>query len=120
MIDAAGIAYPFAQAAADQFQTEHPVVTIAVTRSRPEDAFRRFCAGRVDLAASPDPIPRRHARRCGRSDIAYSEFETASGDVGQPLYVYAERSPRKEAARALRDFIAANRKLIGAAATGAG
>lgn len=110
-------AYPFAQAAAEQFQIEQPDVTIAVEPTGPADAFDRFCAGRADLAASPRPITPREERRCSDAAVGHDAREVRSDGAGDAVHLYTRTGERaRPALRALDAFIAAHHEGIADAA----
>ena len=55
-IDGSSTVFPFAQAAAEQFQTENPNVKITVGESGTGGGFEKFCSGETDIADASRPI----------------------------------------------------------------
>src|SRR5688572_4875797 len=49
-IDGSSTVYPFAQAAAEQFQAQNPDVKITVGQSGTGGGFEKFCAGETDIS----------------------------------------------------------------------
>jgi len=109
-------AYPFAQAAADQFQIEHPDLTIMVDRVPPAAAFDRLCAGAAALVASPRRISPRERRECADREAVTQMRALPSDGAGQPLYAYGGRA--SGAAEAFEGFVGAHHELIAQAAEG--
>ena len=98
-------AYPFARAAADQFQIENRAARITVTRPR-------NCRDTVDVVASPRAITQREARACS---VDTDEVELPSDGGDEPVYVYTAETP-PALAREYREFVAEHHALIAEAA----
>jgi DNA-binding transcriptional LysR family regulator len=101
--------YPFAQAAAEQFQTDNPDVTITVGRSGADAGFARLCSGEVDVAEASELTE----PRCdgGRS------APTAFRPTPEPLVLYASnKSFERPEVKAFIQFVRAHAEEIARAA----
>ena len=81
-IDGSSTVYPFAQAAAEQFQTENPDVKITVGQSGTGGGFEKFCAGETDISTASRPIDEEEeVPVCEKNGVAYKEAEVASDGI---------------------------------------
>jgi phosphate transport system substrate-binding protein len=81
-IDGSSTVFPFAQAATEQFQIEHPDVRITVGQSGTGGGFEKFCAGETDVSDASRPIdPDEEAPLCERNGVAYKELEVAADGI---------------------------------------
>jgi phosphate transport system substrate-binding protein len=81
-IDGSSTVFPFAQAAAEQFQTENPDVQITVGQSGTGGGFEKFCAGETDISNASRPIdPEEEVPLCEKDGITYRELEVASDGI---------------------------------------
>jgi phosphate transport system substrate-binding protein len=81
-IDGSSTVYPFAQAAAEQFQTENPDVRITVGQSGTGGGFEKFCAGETDISNASRPIDEaEEVPLCDDTGVAYKELQVASDGI---------------------------------------
>jgi phosphate transport system substrate-binding protein len=81
-IDGSSTVFPFAQAAAEQFQTENPDVRITVGQSGTGGGFEKFCAGETDISDASRPIDsEEEVPLCEKNGITYKELEVASDGI---------------------------------------
>jgi phosphate transport system substrate-binding protein len=84
-IDGSSTVYPFAQAAAEQFQAENPDVKITVGESGTGGGFEKFCAGETDISNASRPIKtepeEKEASACKDKGIAYKELQVANDGI---------------------------------------
>jgi phosphate transport system substrate-binding protein len=81
-IDGSSTVFPFAQAAAEQFQTENPDVRITVGQSGTGGGFEKFCNGETDISDASRPIdPEEEVPLCEKGGITYKELEVASDGI---------------------------------------
>ena len=113
-IAAADTSYPFAQAAADQFQIDHPGVTIAVHRSRPSDATRRLCNRAVALVTATRQIDAR-TLSCADGATRPKETELVQEESGR-VHLYEPAPGASGAGGAFADFVVAHHEGIARAA----
>ena len=74
--------FPFAQAAAEQFQTENPDVKITVGQSGTGGGFEKFCADETDISDASRPIdPEEEVPLCEKGGITYKELQVASDGI---------------------------------------
>lgn len=82
VLDGSSTVYPFAQAAAEQFQQENPGVKITVGESGTGGGFEKFCAGETDISNASRPIKDdEEAPLCQKQGISYSEVQIADDGV---------------------------------------
>jgi phosphate transport system substrate-binding protein len=82
VLDGSSTVYPFAQAAAEQFQQENPGVKITVGESGTGGGFEKFCAGETDIANASRPIKDdEEAPLCQKQGISYSAVQIADDGV---------------------------------------
>ena len=81
-IDGSSTVFPFAQAAAEQFQTENPDVRITVGQSGTGGGFEKFCAGETDISTASRPIDsEEEVPVCEKNGVAYKELQVASDGI---------------------------------------
>jgi phosphate transport system substrate-binding protein len=81
-IDGSSTVYPFAQAAAEQFQSENPNVKITVGQSGTGGGFEKFCAGETDISDASRPIkPDEEAPICKKKGVTYKEIQVANDGI---------------------------------------
>jgi phosphate transport system substrate-binding protein len=81
-IDGSSTVFPFAQAAAEEFQTENPDVQITVGQSGTGGGFEKFCAGETDISDASRPIdPAEEAPLCEKGGVTYKELGIASDGI---------------------------------------
>jgi phosphate transport system substrate-binding protein len=81
-IDGSSTVFPFAQAAAEQFQTENPDVKITVGQSGTGGGFEKFCAGETDISDASRPIDsEEEVPVCEKNGVAYKELEVAADGI---------------------------------------
>ncbi len=69
---------PFASAAAERFQREHPDVRITVGISGTGGGFERFCRGETDLANASRPIEDEEVTLCEKNKVEPIRFVVAN------------------------------------------
>ena len=81
-IDGSSTVFPFAQAAAEQFQTENPDVRITVGQSGTGGGFEKFCAGETDISDASRPIDEEEeVPLCEKAGVSYKELQVASDGI---------------------------------------
>jgi phosphate transport system substrate-binding protein len=81
-VDGSSTVFPFAQAAAEQFQAENPDVKITVGQSGTGGGFEKFCAGETDVSTASRPIDtEEEVPVCEKNGVAYKELEVASDGI---------------------------------------
>jgi phosphate transport system substrate-binding protein len=81
-IDGSSTVFPFAQAAAEQFQTDNPDVKITVGQSGTGGGFEKFCAGETDVSDASRPIDSaEEVPVCEKNGVTYRELEVASDGI---------------------------------------
>jgi phosphate transport system substrate-binding protein len=81
-IDGSSTVFPFAQAAAEEFQTENPDVQITVGQSGTGGGFEKFCAGETDISDASRPIdPEEEVPLCEKDGVTYEELGIASDGI---------------------------------------
>jgi len=80
-IDGSSTVYPFAQAAAEQFQTENPDARVTVGESGTGGGFEKFCKGETDISNASRPIKDEEKQLCKDGGITYSEIQVANDGV---------------------------------------
>jgi len=76
--DGSSTVAPFATAAAERFQRDHPGVEITVGISGTGGGFERFCAGETDLSNASRPIKGEEKEACEKKGIDYVELQVAN------------------------------------------
>jgi phosphate transport system substrate-binding protein len=81
-IDGSSTVFPFAQAAAEQFQAENPDVQITVGQSGTGGGFEKFCAGETDISSASRPIDsEEEVPLCEKDSVTYKELQVASDGI---------------------------------------
>jgi len=81
-IDGSSTVYPFAQAAAEQFQGMNPNVEISVAQSGTGGGFEKFCAGETDLSNASRPIKDdEEAPLCQKAGVEYEELQVVNDGI---------------------------------------
>ena len=81
-IDGSSTVFPFAQAAAEQFQAENPDVQITVGQSGTGGGFEKFCAGETDISDASRPIDsEEEVPICEKNGVTYKELEVAADGI---------------------------------------
>ena len=77
-IDGSSTVFPFAQAAAEEFQAENPDVKITVGQSGTGGGFEKFCAGETDISDASRPInSEEEVPVCEKNGVTYKELQVA-------------------------------------------
>ena len=81
-IDGSSTVFPFAQAAAEDFQKANPGVQISVGESGTGGGFEKFCAGETDISDASRPIKDdEEVPVCKKAGVAYSEVQVANDGI---------------------------------------
>jgi phosphate transport system substrate-binding protein len=81
-IDGSSTVFPFAQAAAEGFQTENPNVKVTVGESGTGGGFEKFCAGETDISDASRPIKDdEEAPICEKAGIKFEEVQIANDGI---------------------------------------
>jgi phosphate transport system substrate-binding protein len=81
-IDGSSTVFPFAQAAAEQFQQQNPDVKITVGESGTGGGFEKFCAGETDISDASRPIKAdEEVPICKKNKVAFSEVQIADDGI---------------------------------------
>lgn len=80
-IDGSSTVFPFAQAAAEQFQGKNPNVKITVGQSGTGGGFEKFCAGETQISDASRPIEPDEIKACKENGIRYKELQVASDGI---------------------------------------
>jgi phosphate transport system substrate-binding protein len=81
-IDGSSTVYPFAQAAAEQFQQQNPDVQISVAQSGTGGGFEKFCAGETDISDASRPIKEdEEVPLCEKSGVEYQELQVVNDGI---------------------------------------
>ena len=81
-IDGSSTVYPFAQAAAEQFQSQAPGVRITVGQSGTGGGFEKFCAGETDISDASRPIKDdEEVPLCEKAGIGYEELQVVNDGI---------------------------------------
>ena len=81
-IDGSSTVFPFAQAAAEGFQSENPDARVTVGEAGTGGGFEKFCAGEIDIADASRPIDaKEEAPVCKENGIKYAEVQVANDGV---------------------------------------
>jgi phosphate transport system substrate-binding protein len=81
-LDGSSTVFPFAQAAAEQFQAENPNAKITVGESGTGGGFEKFCAGEIDIADASRPIKAdEEAPACKKNGVAFGEVQIANDGI---------------------------------------
>ena len=81
-IDGSSTVFPFAEAAGELFNEEHPDVRITVGQSGTGGGFEKFCAGETDISDASRPIKEdEEAPICEQNGVAYEEVQVANDGI---------------------------------------
>jgi phosphate transport system substrate-binding protein len=81
-IDGSSTVYPFAQAAAEEFQAANPDVKVTVGESGTGGGFEKFCNGETDISNASRPIKDdEEAPICQKNGVAYSQVQVANDGI---------------------------------------
>lgn len=81
-IDGSSTVAPFAQAAAEEFQTENPGVKVTVGTSGTGGGFEKFCAGETDISDASRPIKEdEEVPVCKKNNVTYKEVQVANDGI---------------------------------------
>jgi phosphate transport system substrate-binding protein len=81
-VDGSSTVFPFAQAAAEEFQRENPDVNISVGESGTGGGFEKFCAGETDISNASRPIDtEKEVPACKSKGVKYSEVQVANDGI---------------------------------------
>ncbi len=81
-VDGSSTVFPFAQAAAEGFQSENPDAKVTVGESGTGGGFQKFCAGETDIADASRPIDvKEEVPLCKKNNVSYSEIQVANDGI---------------------------------------
>jgi phosphate transport system substrate-binding protein len=81
-IDGSSTVFPFASAAAEEFQGQSPDVKITVGQSGTGGGFEKFCAGETDISDASRPIKDdEEVPVCEKNGVAYKEVQVANDGI---------------------------------------
>jgi phosphate transport system substrate-binding protein len=81
-IDGSSTVYPFAQAAAEGFQSENPDVKVTVGESGTGGGFEKFCAGETDISdASREIDSEEEVPVCKKNGVSYAQVQVANDGI---------------------------------------
>ena len=81
-IDGSSTVFPFAQAAAEGFQSENPDAKVTVGESGTGGGFEKFCAGEIDVADASRPIDDAdEVPVCKKNNVEYAQIEVANDGI---------------------------------------
>ena len=81
-IDGSSTVFPFAQAAAEEFQKANPNVKITVGESGTGGGFEKFCRGEIQIADASRPIKDdEEAPICKKNGVGYSGVQIANDGI---------------------------------------
>jgi phosphate transport system substrate-binding protein len=81
-IDGSSTVYPFAQAAAEEFQTQNSGVKVTVGESGTGGGFEKFCAGETDISNASRPIDdAEEVPVCKKNGVTYSQVQVANDGI---------------------------------------
>jgi phosphate transport system substrate-binding protein len=81
-IDGSSTVYPFAQAAAEQFQGQAPGVRVTVGQSGTGGGFEKFCAGETDISDASRPIKDdEEVPVCEKNGVDFAEVQVANDGI---------------------------------------
>ncbi|MFC4779629.1 PstS family phosphate ABC transporter substrate-binding protein [Paenibacillus sp. GCM10023252] len=76
-VDGSSTVFPLTEAAAEEFNAEHPDVRVPVGVSGTGGGFKQFCAGEIAIADASRPIKDEEATVCKDAAIEYTELKVA-------------------------------------------
>jgi phosphate transport system substrate-binding protein len=80
-MDGSSTVYPFAQAAAEQFQGDNADVQISVGEAGTSGGFEKFCAGEIDISNASRPIEPEEVSACKKGGVKYFDFQVANDGI---------------------------------------
>ena len=80
-MDGSSTVYPFAQAAAEQFQGDNSDVKISVGEAGTSGGFEKFCAGETDISDASRPIEPEEVSACKKGGVKYFDFQVANDGI---------------------------------------
>ena len=81
-IDGSSTVFPFAQAAAEGFQSANPDAKVTVGESGTGGGFEKFCAGETDIADASRPIDDAdEVPVCKKNNVEYAQIEVANDGI---------------------------------------
>ncbi len=81
-IDGSSTVFPFAQAAAEGFQSENSGVKVTVGESGTGGGFEKFCAGETDISDASRPIDaKEEVPVCEKNGIKFAEVNVANDGI---------------------------------------
>jgi len=81
-IDGSSTVYPFAQAAAEGFQSENPDAKVTVGESGTGGGFEKFCAGETDISdASREIDSKEEVPVCKKNGVSYAQVQVANDGI---------------------------------------
>jgi phosphate transport system substrate-binding protein len=80
-IDGSSTVFPFAQAAAEGFQSENPGAKVTVGESGTGGGFEKFCAGETDISDASRPIKPEETAACKKGAVKYAELQVANDGI---------------------------------------
>ncbi|MBI4898217.1 MAG: PstS family phosphate ABC transporter substrate-binding protein [Actinobacteria bacterium] len=80
-VDGSSTVYPFAQAAAEEFQGKNGGVKVTVGESGTGGGFEKFCAGETDISNASRPIEPEEKAACKKKGIEYRELQVANDGI---------------------------------------
>jgi phosphate transport system substrate-binding protein len=76
-VDGSSTVAPISEAAAEEFQLEHPNVRVTVGIAGTGGGFQRFCSGETDISDASRPISEEEQQACATAEIEYLELPVA-------------------------------------------
>ncbi|SFE44349.1 phosphate ABC transporter substrate-binding protein, PhoT family (TC 3.A.1.7.1) [Paenibacillus algorifonticola] len=76
-VDGSSTVFPLTEAAAEEFNKEHPDVRVPVGVSGTGGGFKQFCANEIAIADASRPIKEEEAANCKTAGIEYTELTVA-------------------------------------------
>ena len=81
-VDGSSTVFPFAQAAAEAFQSANPNAKVTVGESGTGGGFEKFCAGETDISDASRPIdPAKEVPVCKKNGITYTSVQVANDGI---------------------------------------
>src|SRR5690606_23730318 len=77
-LDGSSTVGPFAEAAAELFESEYPDVTVNVAQSGTGGGFEKFCNGEIDISNASRPISDEEKAACAANNVAYEQLTVAN------------------------------------------
>ncbi|SEH10688.1 PstS family phosphate ABC transporter substrate-binding protein [Thermoleophilum album] len=80
-IDGSSTVAPLSEAAADEFQKEHPGVRVTVGTSGTGGGFEKFCRGEIDISDASRRIEPDEEALCRKNGVAWAEVQVANDGI---------------------------------------